>query len=193
MCRASTIQHILQSKGLIGCLVSFFFVQLDNNDSLNAQTVLRSLLRQRLNEMKIPQKLEEKLRKIVTSPDESDLLELLCEVMSTPRKSYIVIDGLDECDEENRKKLLRALKTVASSSKNIHLYLSSRASLRDEVDKYFPVSEHLSLDCQATNNDIASYIEGILNEKIQDDELKVGDTELVQEVKKALVNGAQGM
>jgi hypothetical protein len=123
----------------------------------------------------------------------SDILDLFKEVVPTLMKFYVLIDGLDECDTKNRRKLFKMLSLLVSSGSNIRLFLLSRVSLQTEVRKRFKDVEHLTLNCEATDEDIATYIEGFLDEKLEDGDLIVGDPALVSDIRTALTEGAQGM
>lgn len=193
MYRASAIQYILKSCSPQVCPISFFFIQADDSESLNASNILKSLVRQRLDETNISREMVNALQKIASSAAQTDVVELLRNLMPSPQRSFILIDGLDECSKGDRKELFKTLSTLVSSRTNIRLYLSGRASLQDEIKKFFPALLHLSLDCGATDDNIATYVAGILKEKLEDDELKVGDLNLLVEIKQALAEGAQGM
>ncbi|KAJ1335026.1 ankyrin repeat domain-containing protein 50 [Microdochium nivale] len=190
---SSTIHHILTTKGSLGCPVSFFFAQSDDTHSLKAHAILRSILLQRLRGIKISRAVEDKIHTIVSSSTASDTLSLLIELMPELMKSYIVVDGLDECDTKDRKELLKTLSALISTNKNVRLFLSSRVSLLDEVTRQFPDVERLTLDCEATNEDIAIYISDFLDERLEEGDLKVGDPVLITCIKTALREGAQGM
>ncbi|ETS82029.1 hypothetical protein PFICI_07031 [Pestalotiopsis fici W106-1] len=188
---ASVIQHILQIKedgnSSLGP-VSFFFAQFDDSESLRAEIALKSILRQRLEAMDIPEELYE-----TSAADWHDLSKPLERYMSVPQRSFILVDGLDECSKMDRKELLSKLAKLCSANANIRVFLASRPSLREEIQKYFRSMEYLTLDCAATNEDISTYVEGILNEKHEDGDFKVGDQSLIEDIKNALVQGAQGM
>ncbi|KAI6288058.1 hypothetical protein MCOR27_001082 [Pyricularia oryzae] len=190
---SSVIQHILKAKGSLGCPVSFFFAQADDADSLDAETILRSILYQRLLNTNISEEMELKIRNTVSTSAFSDVLDLLREVIPAPQTSYIVLDGLDECNKENRKRVLKALSALASPNNNVRLFLSARSSLQEEVERYFPVIERLKLGHESTNEDIAAYIKGFIDERMDDGDLKVGDPSLLDEIQRVLTEGAQGM
>ncbi|KAK8014806.1 hypothetical protein PG990_008102 [Apiospora arundinis] len=173
--------------------IAYMFMQADDNDSLDANIVLRTLLRQLLDETMVFGELANMLHAVVSSSDQSEIIELLLRLMAAPKKAYIFIDGIDECSKEDRRELFKALSMLVTASENIRLYLSSRESIGHEVKACFLGFEHISLDCQATRTDIANYITNTIDEKLQQGELKIGDGELVDEIKNALVNGAQGM
>ncbi|KAK6851002.1 hypothetical protein PG987_000636 [Apiospora arundinis] len=173
--------------------IAYMFMQADDNDSLDANIVLRTLLRQLLDETMVFGELANMLHAVVSSSDQSEIIELILRLMAAPKKAYIFIDGIDECSKEDRRELFKALSMLVTTSDNICLYLSSRESIGHEVKACFPGFEHISLDCQATRTDIANYITDTIDEKLQQGELKIGDGELVDKIKNALVNGAQGM
>jgi hypothetical protein len=50
---SSVIDHIMATQGS-DCLVSFFFAESGNQESLSAETIIRSILRQRRNSTQIP-------------------------------------------------------------------------------------------------------------------------------------------
>ncbi|KAH8205298.1 hypothetical protein TruAng_000545 [Truncatella angustata] len=124
----------------------------------------------------------------------SDIIRLLGRLMVSPRSSYIIVDGLDECDNSNQKQLLAALSSLARSSPNIRLFLSGRPSLDKDLRKYFKESvESLVIGGDSTGEDIHAYVEHIIDERIDDGDLRVRDPTLARTVKQTLIRGAQGM
>ncbi|KAL5903100.1 hypothetical protein ACKVV7_011408 [Pyricularia oryzae] len=75
----------------------------------------------------------------------------------------------------------------------MRLFLSGRNSLQEEVKLNFTGVERMELGGESTDEDIAAYIEGFLEEKIEDGDLKVGDPALLSEVQNVLTEGAQGI
>lgn len=193
MYSSSVIQHVLSAKGSSGCPVSFFFAQADDTSSLNSNIILRSILCQRLTNANISEDMEAKIRKAASTSAFSDILDPLREVSSATKESYIILDGLDECDKKDRKEVFKALSTLISSNNNMRLFLSGRNSLQEEVKLNFTGVERMELGGESTDEDIAAYIEGFLEEKIEDGDLKVGDPALLSEVQNVLTEGAQGM
>ena len=134
--------------------------------------------------------MEEKIQLIVSSCTFSDICDLLCELMPTPSECYILIDGLDQCEARDRKELLKVLSALLSSNGNIRLFLSGRISLHDELGKKFDRMERLTLDCKDTQTGIEAYIEGSIEEKLEEGDLIIGDPTFVEELKSALGRGA---
>ncbi|KAK8109738.1 Vegetative incompatibility protein HET-E-1 [Apiospora kogelbergensis] len=155
----------------------------------NSNEILRSILQQRLDSTHVTDQLEILLRQL---DDLQDTVELLRHSISRST-SYIIIDGIDECQISDRRELLAVLSSLISSNGNIRLFLSGRISVQDEIKAYFNQHFHISLDCEATSQDITRYIDAIIDKKVEDGDLCVGDPVLVDEVKRALAGGAQGM
>ncbi|PNP50699.1 hypothetical protein THARTR1_08619 [Trichoderma harzianum] len=49
------------------------------------------------------------------------------------------------------------------------------------------------MDCSSAQSDITTYVEGIVQEKLKNEELIVGDPDLIEDIKAALSDGANGM
>lgn len=139
------------------------------------------------------QNVENALKRLEMTSGLDEILELLRKLMPPPTISYIVIDGVDECDKSDRDKLLQTLLSLVLLGSNVRLFLSSRASLREEIQTWFSEFGQISMDCQAAHDDIAMYITSAIKANIQNGDLKVRDQNLVEEISQALVNGAHGM
>ncbi|KAK8877014.1 ankyrin repeat protein [Apiospora arundinis] len=189
---ASVIQHVLRRKGPIEGPVSYFFEQSNGAGSVSTNEVLKSILRQRLDPTNISENVEIALRSLDVSSDLDDILDILRQSIP-PGASYIMIDGIDECHQSDRRELLTALSSLISSNDSIRLFLSGRTGIQDEVKACFKQVSHIILDSEATRHDITQYIEGVIDYKVEIGELRVGDSNLVGEIKSALAEGAQGM
>jgi hypothetical protein len=174
-------------------LVTFFFARFDDQQSLKAETIIKSIARQALGLGNLSEEAETLLEKVNLSTGLTELLELLRIRITQLRTFYIIIDGLDECEKADRDYLLKALSSVMSIASNARLFLASRDGLSGEVRKKFPSLENLSMSCPSAQSDIATYIESAIDEKLESEDLNVGDRELVEEIRQALVKGAEGM
>ncbi|KAJ8127847.1 hypothetical protein O1611_g5788 [Lasiodiplodia mahajangana] len=149
------------------------------------------ILRQRLSP-DFSGEIETRLKMLDFSFQLPEIIDLL-HTAFVSETHYIVIDGFDECEKESRQTLLKGLSLLASLEPSLKLFLSGRESLSGEVRNSFPSLEHVSMDCAAMNQDIKAYIEDIIKEKIDCEDLIVGDSNLPDEIKHALINGANGM
>ncbi|RYP58479.1 hypothetical protein DL770_010415 [Monosporascus sp. CRB-9-2] len=131
---------------------------------------------------------------LVLRQDELDeVVELLQGITPVRKPSYLIIDGLDECDKPERNKLLKALSTLAFPALNTKLFLSSRSSLSEEIQNTFPSFERLTMSESLVHDDIKTYVNGVIEQKLENKDLRVGDASLIEDIKQALIQGADGM
>ncbi|KAI3327718.1 hypothetical protein HD806DRAFT_531057 [Xylariaceae sp. AK1471] len=190
---ASVIDHLLTEKRSPGSSVSFFFIRFDNLSSLKADTVFRSILRQRLN-LNFPKELETRLAQLDSYSDPLEMADVIRTTFTyTSDTQYVVIDGLDECEKAARHDILRGLSLLVPLGTNVKVFLSGRESVSSEVGKSFVSLEYLSMHRAALDSDIKTYIENVIDEKIYSEDLVVKQSGLPEEIKRALMKGAHGM
>ncbi|KAI8951170.1 hypothetical protein F4801DRAFT_301743 [Xylaria longipes] len=191
---ASVIDYLLLEKGRSECLVSYFFINSSDRESLKVEMIMRSILRQRLPPAtQLSEKTEERLRRLSDSSDINEIVTFLHDITYTSRSSYIIIDGLDECERRDRVQLLEALSSLIAIAANTKLFLASRESLSEDIRTHFTAIRQVSMDNPGAHDDIGIYIHGILREKMNMEELRIGDSGLIIEIENALIQGADGM
>ncbi|KAJ6088339.1 hypothetical protein N7486_009600 [Penicillium sp. IBT 16267x] len=82
---------------------------------------------------------------------------------------------------------------LATVGSNTRLFLAGRDNVSREVKRTFPDLGHLFMSCPQAESDIVAYVEGAVQERLQSEDLIVGDPSLIEEIKKALREGADGM
>lgn len=125
---------------------------------------------------------------------ETLLQDLLSRRIALSERTYIFIDALDECDMRERKIVFNVLRSaIASSQSKLKVFLTSRDSIGDEVKRlHFPL-QHQSMGSPNALSSMTEYIGAALATRVEEGELIVGDGKLVDEIRDALVGGAQGM
>lgn len=141
-----------------------------------------------------------------TSTDE--LLQILILRIMGLEQCYIVIDGIDEFQKQERTSLFKMLFNIVTQTPNTRLFLSGRQSLTLELRAAFPSFQCISMDFFSEHSDtkpsdiepsdiepsdIERYVNGIIDEKINNEELHVGNPDLIVDIKNALRDGADGM
>ena len=189
------IDKILTEKRGSDVFVSFFFVRFDDHQSLKAEVILKSIIRQALNQSGLSEQMEASLEQALLdlSSGFEELLKLLQNIVAALTTLYIVIDGLDECEKRERDELLEALSSLTMVTSNTRFFLASRENVSGEIKRRFPALEHLSMSCPSAQSDIAAYVESAVQDKLQSEDLVVGDPSLIEEIKLALTEGADGM
>lgn len=193
--RASVIEKLLTKKRSPEVFISFFFIRFDDRQSLNAEIILKSIIRQMLNISNIYEKVETLLDNMQhnLASGLNEIEKLLQSIATEFKTLYIVIDGLDECIKSERHDLLRTLHSVMKVRSNIKLFLAGRDSVSREVQIKFSALKQIPMDCSSAQSDITKYVEGMVQEKLKNEELIVGDPDLIEDIKAALSGGANGM
>ncbi|GAW26453.1 hypothetical protein SAMD00023353_3200910 [Rosellinia necatrix] len=190
----SVIDHLLLTKTDTDIMVFFFFIRSDDKMSLKAETIIKSILRQGLPcAAELSDEMENKIQVAVSSEDVGRIIALLDDITAGRTKFYIIIDGLDECDKWERTILIKGLACLSSRRTNVKLLLASRESLLDEICRCFPSFQRIATGGTGTYGDIATYVTGVVDERAKNGELRIGNAGILEEVKTALIEGADGM
>ncbi|XPS81919.1 hypothetical protein M3J07_013877 [Ascochyta lentis] len=174
-------------------LVVYFFCRHDVPESLQARTIVGSLARQLLRAIPDLAVLAKSCEYTHTTVDAEKVLELLVQGYSSDAKTYFVLDGLDECDNEERETLVQALQKI---QENIKVLIC--ASFREEpnnglqsITKQLLATRLVSLPDD--NPDIEAFIEADLERCPRQERLTIGDPTLVLDIQDALSKRSQGM
>ena len=113
---------------------------------------------------------------------------------------FIVLDGLDECEETQIRGIAQALQDLLNSSKlRVKIYCSARplvvkwlpSGLRSELEVILETPENQS----RIANDIGDLIRNTLMEQLDGESpgLEIGDPNLIRTVQDTLQDKAHGM
>ena len=174
--------------------ISFFFCRFDNAQSLKAEAILRSLIRQSLERHGLNDQLFQDLVSILEySQVEFESLISFYESAIGTKPHLIVLDGVDECPEQEQVAILKALSVFIQSTARSKVFLTSRESLRKIISKELTIDHHVSTRNQGAETAIASYVDLLVDHAYSSKELVIGQTSLLVDIKDALRQGAQGM
>jgi hypothetical protein len=186
------------------------YCQFDQPATLTAPGIISSLIKQLLSHLEslgkaIDPKTQDQLSKAErhgrTQLDAEEGFDILLRLVQRFSKTFLIIDGLDECNSgqesghdglDDVNKILRFAKRLLklSSATIIKIFLSSR--LEADVSRYIPDCYQVSVSKSHMNGDIATFVEDEVEDKIWAAG-RTDDYSLVQDIKRELVNGAQGM
>ncbi|XWX00732.1 hypothetical protein V2A60_008753 [Cordyceps javanica] len=191
---ANVINHVFLTKNR-NTRVSFFFVDRDNTDSLRAETMIRSIIRQSLDFEAEPAYVEKQLRTLERAPfvTPETWVNLLRHVVQQSTVHFILIDGLDECDAAERRNLLDALSSITATTSHLRTFIASRASVSIDLRSRPLPMEHISMAGDRLASDIRAYIDASIQERVQNEELVFGDPHLIIEVNDTLTQHADGI
>jgi hypothetical protein len=151
-----------------------------NYKEQNAQTtvnllcaILKQLVQSRLKFADVIDKLYEQHNTSRTRPSLDEIFDILQIVCSKYTKTYLIIDALDECTNQNNT-CQQLLSKIRALQKKVRLQFMATARFMPEIEEEFQSAQ--ILEVHASQGDIQRYVEGHLMELptvIQnDDELR---------------------
>uniref|UniRef100_A0A8H7K1T9 NACHT domain-containing protein n=1 Tax=Bionectria ochroleuca TaxID=29856 RepID=A0A8H7K1T9_BIOOC len=191
---ASMIQHLFTTKHK-NTVITYFFAQYNDAQSLKAETIVRSIVRQTLNPMDLSEKIKDELKGL----DEERFLqfekviELLKGRITKFDCFYIILDGLDECNPSERRVLLEAISSLITIKPKLKVFIASRIGLQGEIKRKFPTLTRVSMGVSGAVLDISVYIRESIQQRILDRQLVTRDLELAGEIERRLTTHADGM
>ncbi|KAI1455549.1 hypothetical protein F4805DRAFT_270567 [Annulohypoxylon moriforme] len=190
---ANVVDHLLSGRSTSQA-VFFFFPRFDNRSSLQAETILRSIIRQWMHQDHVTKDFQdafEEAQKSLFSPQA--LQKLLYVRLSMFSSNFIIIDAVDEFDHPERQSLLEVLGDIVRASSLVVKLLVVGRSMEDKVKKLFPQVKHISMDTAPVARDLEHYTRQCLKERLWIGQVQMGDEHLLEKVCQALTKGAEGM
>lgn len=177
------------------CKKTYVFSRFDVKESLTAATVLRSLIRQCLDADKMSPRIEEALKSLlgqdVTMKELGNFLRL---VISHSDKHIIVVDGMDDSTPKERRLLYGTLLGVAQESTTaVKLLVVGRDTVPATIKDIGPAILDLRIPYENVRKDISHFVECEVADLFDNHELRVGDSSLILEIARSLVDNAQDM
>lgn len=167
-------------------VVIYFFCRYDLPESLKCRTMVGSLARQYLSQLSVGNQLfAEELPML----DTFTMTKLMVASINTSSK-YLLVDGLDECRAEERRGLLQCLAELQNEP-SWHLGFSARLSAEDLFRDDIKVTWHVPMPSR--NPEIESFVNTELVRRQNNGELVTSDTQLITDIREALLEGSDGM
>ncbi|CEI70721.1 hypothetical protein FVEN_g795 [Fusarium venenatum] len=199
---SSRVIEFINDKQSESEVVSFFFSRFDDFASLDCDTILRSLVSQLVSRPSLTKIIEREnlYNDLELARDQcysrESLKKLFQRSIGLIEKWFIVLDGIDECNAEERRGLFEFLSDLVAhkdTSGKVKLLLSCRETLNHDIRKWFPSPLHVVTGSTKTSQDILTYAEDILRAKLSKGELVLGDIDLAEEILQSISIKEQGM
>ena len=169
-------------------VVACFFCRHDEVDSLKYTTILRSVARQLLESA--PACFEDWQGHSLDIDEIIDQLERVPH--SFAKSAYIIIDGLDECANEDRDLVLTSLRDLnGHMGGQFHIYCSSRPDLSRQG--FLVLQPQWNVSMTETNSEVAAYISNIVADCQGSGLLHVGGSAILETICSSLLKNADGM
>lgn len=172
-------------------IVASFFVS-DDTTGHRARTVLGSLARQILESLPDSQwtdMLKEESRSLTMDR----LTLILAKVVPQMRRVYLILDGFDEFPDIERRILAEQLKELQSWVQ-LRICISWRLEAKSRAREDFDVfGLHATLRIPLINPEIGKFVNTEIDALLESGELGIRDDAIVDEIRRRLVEGADGM
>lgn len=172
--------------------VCYFFCRHDIMYSCLARTIFGSLCRQLLSGHMNEDTMDEFIGDYVQSLSFDDVVVLARNILSLKGRCYFILDGLDDCDDIERRQITEAIRRVQENTLLL-VFVSLRSQVDEVQTKFRGLRPQHVFKMPEDNPDISTFIVSALTAKIETSELVLGDQSLVLEIRDALAAGAQGM
>ncbi|KAJ7112578.1 hypothetical protein C8R44DRAFT_882341 [Mycena epipterygia] len=139
--------------------VAYFYFDFRNEQTQLVEIMLRSIILQLSAQSPNTYTVLDQqynLSKGQTLPTYQNLLDILDKLLLELGSTYIVLDALDECNEHDLLLQLISLLRGWSSKTPLHLLFTSQT--REMFTASFEGVEHVSLELETTQEDIASFV-----------------------------------
>lgn len=175
--------------------VCYFFISHDISNSCQSRTILRSLCRQLLLRHMDDDAMDALCAQDNPILDDDAILDLLISLIKLDRRVFLILDGLDDCDDKETRKIVSDLHGMIWSTTNgvLLVFASLRSQTDDMHSKYRGLDPQQVLRITEENPDISSFIDSELAARIESDQFVFGDPTIVVAIRDALLQGAHGM
>lgn len=188
---ANVVEHLM-IKSSPHQAVAFFFFRFDQ--ALSAADILGCLARQLLGSLPKWSTAGNDSAEISPYDGHQHIKELLKSELPTNGSYFIVLDGLDDCEKDEASMLMKSMRDLISLPNHvIKLYCSSRPDIVQWSSAGFQRVFRVSMSNTKVDTEIDRYIQMSLTKRLEDEDLVLGDPELIIIIQEALLQGAQGM
>ncbi|RSL78210.1 hypothetical protein CEP51_008403 [Fusarium floridanum] len=199
----SIVEHLCQIRQP-NQFISFFFSRFDDPITLTSDTIIRSLVQQLLSvapmetmDPALASEIADFLQKAQSNFFSLEALGKLYQAASKFTQDwFILIDGVDECESEQRRLLydfFSGFLNTCSGPQRVKILFSSRETTKQEIDGSFGAVERLITGTSNTSADIVAFAEDVIATKLARGELVVRDPEIIGDILQAIASKEEGM
>ncbi|KAL8732018.1 MAG: hypothetical protein Q9181_004084 [Wetmoreana brouardii] len=193
---ACIIAYLIKKNVSSKDVTAFFFCRFDDQESLKARTIIGSVAKQLVNYLPADTFRQFDHRNI----DGVAIIEFLEATLDHSRWYFIVLDGLDECEEAQLKEAAEIFHNLLLLPRlHIKFFWSSRPNVQNWLPGRFLTKQHIDLGTVENQDkitcDIRTFIHITLEEWLDGDtpELQINDPTLIITITDRLEREAQGM
>jgi len=172
---------------------AFFYSNSTAQGERSATAILGSVLKQIVDGLdEVPERIVKAFRdRGKVSGDQRPTLREIVEFLrdiSSARRTFIIIDALDECAPGHRAELLDALNHILQNSPSARIFLTGRPHIRGEVDRHL-AGRAAIIFVMPTREDVVKYLRAKLKEDTVPEAMGEGlEEEIAQNIPKTVAD-----
>ncbi|MCJ1457100.1 hypothetical protein MMC28_007466 [Mycoblastus sanguinarius] len=176
--------------------IVYYYCDYADQRTLQADRILGTLLKQFFFGGCIPKEIEVQIPPGYGDGAEmlgvSELMDLVRTATMLSSASFIIIDGLDECEKEPRQQMIGFLGRI-SGLESVSLKTLVLCREEDELLRSLKGFSRIRITPSALESDIKSFVTGSVSSRIQSASLRIRNQSLEQDIVLELVSKAHGM
>ena len=192
---ASVIEDLTIDKPVDSDL-AYFFCRYDETVSLKAREVIGSVARQFFQNLSVGAlRLKDKEPNAgVAVLDIQQIVDAMLLLLPSARRYIMVLDGLDECEQEEVSALIHSLRSLVTSSGGIFkIFWSGRTDFVSRFSQQLRPDFQVQITSLSNGPEISTFIEVALVDALESGKLKLRCPEIIIQIQEALEAGAQEM
>jgi hypothetical protein len=196
---STVVDHLLSFRPQIKLL--YFYCKYSEEQRQTYSSIMTSLLRQSYSILPSPNIVDRAYNDHLSkgfsqgqiAPSEASSL-LLKTLQIMDRVTYLLIDGLDECESESRLQILKFLHLVTGlEHTQVQVFVASRDN--DDITLRLENRPNIYIKPEDNRSDILAFINSEINQAVSSKRLLRGkvDHQLSKHIKERLEAGSEGM
>ena len=194
---ASTIVDALNfNKNLRGTQVVYYYCDYADQRTLQTDRIIGTLLKQFFISGHIPEEIEAQIPLGCVEGGQSlsmnELMDLVVLAVKLSSPTFVVLDGLDECEKEPRLQMTGFLNRLSGLCTAVVKTLVLCRE-EDQLLRSLQRTPCIRITPSALEGDIKSFVTGSVKSRVQSRELRLRNPSLELEIVSELVSKAHGM
>lgn len=177
-------------------IISYYFCRADNDASLSARSILGCITRQLLD-AQIEHAEDDNLLGLHEDSrdlDTAEVVEFLLSRLEADKRYYLILDGLDECDSSEVRKVALSIAQLCNKRVgDFKILCAGRPELENQLFRVARPKYKISVTEGKVELDMDHYIATILGRCLEEGQLKLVDPKLIVKISITLREGSHGM
>jgi Cdc6-like AAA superfamily ATPase len=177
-------------------IISHHFCCADDKATLSARNITGGLACQLLESQILRYQFDDlqALHDRTEDLDTMEVTELLLSCLEPGQIFYLIIDGLDECDEKECDKIILNLTRLRQSdTRTLKIFIASRPDIEGQLFGAGGPQYRISVTEDKVKPDMELYIDLTLSRLLENGKLKLKDGRLIATISQALLDGSDGI